>query len=115
MATIPQKYENAERWAFGDTEQGADDLLTLVLDGTKTATCAALDEDGVPQVGDAFVVVNGRNEPVCAVELTDVELKTFDRLINFMLWQKVKATGRWLTGGRYSSVSLRNMIFSHLI
>ncbi|MEY4923009.1 MAG: hypothetical protein RLY17_1726 [Pseudomonadota bacterium] len=83
MATIPQKYENAERWAFGDTEQGADDLLTLVLDGTKTATCAALDEDGVPQVGDAFVVVNGRNEPVCAVELTDVELKTFDQVDQF--------------------------------
>lgn len=80
MAAIPQKYENAERWAFGDTEQVADDLLALVLNGTKTATCAALDDEGVPQAGDVFVVVNGRNEPVCAVELTDVELKTFDQV-----------------------------------
>jgi uncharacterized protein YhfF len=80
MATIPQKYKDVERWAFGDTEQVADDLSALVLNGIKTATCAALDEDGVPQTGDIFVVVNGRNEPVCAVELADVELKTFDRV-----------------------------------
>lgn len=80
MATIPQKYENAERWAFGNTERVADDLLALVLDGTKTATCSALDEDGVPQTGDVFVVVNGRNEPACAVELIEVELKTFDQV-----------------------------------
>ncbi|MCB5308564.1 ASCH domain-containing protein [Yersinia massiliensis] len=80
MATIPQKYQDAERWAFGDTEQVADDVLALVLDGTKTATCASLDDEGVPQVGDVFVVVSGRNEPACAVELTDVELKTFDQV-----------------------------------
>ena len=72
MATLPQKYEDVERWAFGDTEQVADELLALVLNGTKTATCAALDDEGVPQAGDIFVVVNGRNQPACAVELTEV-------------------------------------------
>lgn len=46
MATLPQKYEDVERWAFGDTEQVADELLALVLNGTKTATCAALDDEG---------------------------------------------------------------------
>lgn len=77
MATsLPQKYENAERWAFGDTESVADELLALVLQGVKTATCASLDGDGVPQVGDVFVVVNGKNVPACAVELTEVDLKT---------------------------------------
>ncbi len=35
MATLPQKYEDVERWAFGDTEQVADELLALVLNGTK--------------------------------------------------------------------------------
>ncbi|CNE97695.1 ASCH domain [Yersinia nurmii] len=81
MATsLPQKYENAERWAFGDTESVADELLTLVLQGIKTATCASLDEDGVPQVGDVFVVVNGKNVPACAVELTEVDLKTYDQV-----------------------------------
>lgn len=80
MATLPQKYEDVERWAFGDTEQVADELLTLVLNGTKTATCAALDDEGVPLAGDIFVVVNGQNQPACAVELTEVELKTFDQV-----------------------------------
>lgn len=37
---IPEKYENVERWAFGDTEQQADELVKLVLDGVKTATCS---------------------------------------------------------------------------
>lgn len=77
---VPKKYENAERWAFGDTEQLADELVALVLDGQKTATCSALDEDGIPVVGDAFVVVNGKGEPVCAVELTAVDLKTYDQV-----------------------------------
>ncbi|ANI31874.1 RNA-binding protein [Yersinia entomophaga] len=81
MATsLPQKYENAERWAFGDTESVADELLALVLQGVKTATCASLDGDGVPQVGDVFVVVNGKNVPACAVELTEVDLKTYDQV-----------------------------------
>lgn len=77
---VPKKYENAERWAFGDTEQLADELVALVLDGQKTATCSALDEDGIPVVGDAFVVINGKGEPVCAVELTAVDLKSYDQV-----------------------------------
>ena len=41
MATaIPQKYEHLERWAFGDTEQQADEVVQLILNGTKTATCS---------------------------------------------------------------------------
>lgn len=77
---IPEKYENAERWAFGDTERQADELAKLVLDGVKTATCSNLDGEGIPQPGDIFVVVDGKNEPVCAIELTRVDMKPFDQV-----------------------------------
>ncbi len=77
---VPEKYENVERWAFGDTEQQADELAKLVLNGVKTATCSNLDGEGIPQPGDIFVVVGGKNEPVCAIELTTVDLSTYDQV-----------------------------------
>ncbi|HGM5489082.1 TPA: ASCH domain-containing protein [Serratia fonticola] len=77
---IPEKYENLERWAFGDTEQQADELVKLVLDGVKTATCSNLDGEGIPQPGDVFVVVDGKNEPVCAIELTTVDMSTYEQV-----------------------------------
>ncbi len=78
--TLPEKYIHVERWAFGDTERQADELVKLVLDGVKTATCSNLDGEGIAQPGDIFVVVDGKNEPVCAIELTTVEMSTFDRV-----------------------------------
>lgn len=77
---IPEKYENVEHWAFGDTEQQADELVKLVLDGVKTATCSNLDGEGIPQPGDVFVVVDGKNEPVCAIELTKVDMSTYEQV-----------------------------------
>ncbi|WP_431222635.1 ASCH domain-containing protein [Serratia sp. L9] len=77
---VPEKYENVERWAFGDTEQQADELAKLVLAGVKTATCSSLDGEGIPQPGDVFVIVEGKNEPVCAIELTTVEMSTYEQV-----------------------------------
>lgn len=77
---VPEKYENLERWAFGDTAEQADELVKLVLDGVKTATCSNLDGEGIPQPGDVFVVVDGKNEPVCAIALTKVEMSTYEQV-----------------------------------
>lgn len=81
MATaIPQKYEHTARWAFGDTEQQADEVVQLILNGTKTATCSNLDGEGIPLAGDVFLVVNGKGDPVCSIELTTVKMKTYDQV-----------------------------------
>ncbi|AHG22301.1 RNA-binding protein [Chania multitudinisentens RB-25] len=77
---VPGKYEDVERWAFGDTEQLADDLAKRVLEGGKTATCSNLDGEAIPQPGDIFVVVDGKNAPVCAIELTAVEMSTYEQV-----------------------------------
>ncbi|CAE1145424.1 MAG: ASCH domain-containing protein [Serratia rubidaea] len=77
---IPAHYEQAERWAFGDNEALADELVQLILNGSKTATCSNLDEDGIPQAGDIFVVVDGRGEPACAIKLTSVDVRSYDQV-----------------------------------
>lgn len=77
---FPEKYQDVERWAFGDTEQQADELAKRVLDGVKTATCSNLDGEGIPLAGDIFIVVDGQNEPVCAIELTKVDMSTYEQV-----------------------------------
>lgn len=75
-----QDYPHAERWAFGDTPEIANELLALALAGIKTATCSELGEDGIPQAGDIIVMVDGGSHPACAIELTTVELMRFDQV-----------------------------------
>lgn len=85
---IPQKYKAVERWSFGDNEAQADELAKRVIEGIKTATCANLDDEGVPEVGEVFVVVDGRNHPVCAVKLTDVKQVPFDLVPEQHAWEE---------------------------
>jgi uncharacterized protein YhfF len=75
--------EELERFAFGDNAQMADDLLALVLAGTKTATCAALadyEKDGaaLPKAGQRSIVLNGRGQAACVIETTQVRCQRFD-------------------------------------
>jgi len=85
---IPQKYRTAERWSFGDNEAQADELAQRVIAGVKTATCANLDDEGEPEPGEIFVVVDGRNNPVCAVQLTDVKQVSFDLVSEQHAWEE---------------------------
>src|SRR5690349_15137404 len=55
-------------WAFGGTPEQADELLALVLDGTKTATAGALwdyeaDDWPIPSVGDLSIILDGHEHP----------------------------------------------------
>ncbi|BFO09749.1 hypothetical protein GGER_22590 [Serratia rubidaea] len=108
--TIPAQYEHAERWAFGDNEALADELVQLILNGTKTATCSNLDEDGIPQAGDIFVVVDGRGEPACAIRLTSVDVRSYDQVDEAHAFAEGKATVRWPIGAANTGASLRHTI-----
>lgn len=64
-------------WSFGDTPQLADALLDLVLDGTKTATSAALVEythadEPLPVRGDLSIVLDGEGRPGALIRTTAV-------------------------------------------
>jgi len=60
-------------FAFGDSEQLANELAALVLIGTKRATAAAawtFEAQGRhgPQPGDLSIVTNWAGEPLCIIE-----------------------------------------------
>ena len=70
---------------FGDSPTMADELGGLVVQGVKTATCSALCEwqaDGapLPEVGLKTVVLNGRGEPWCIIEVTEVTIRPFNEV-----------------------------------
>lgn len=72
-------------WAFGATEQEADELLALVLAGTKTATASAhtdyeLEDEPLPQPGTLGIVLDGAGHPRALVETTDVRVVAFDQV-----------------------------------
>ncbi len=71
-----------EAWAFGDHAELADELLALVLAGTKTATASSLwdieaDGDPVPQVGDLSIVLDGAGQPRALIRTTQVRIVPF--------------------------------------
>ena len=81
----PARDEGYEAWSFGDGPQMADELGYLVRGGLKTATCSALWEleaDGEPlaQPGEKSVILDGKGEPLCIIETTEVEVRRFDEV-----------------------------------
>ena len=72
-------------WSFGATEQQADDLLALVLDGTKTATAGALwdyeaDNEPLPEPGSLSIILDGRGHPRALIECTAIEVVPFNEV-----------------------------------
>ena len=69
-------------WAFGDSAEEADELLALVLDGTKTATASALRDyeaegEALPEVGSLSILLDGRGHPRALINTTHVEVVPF--------------------------------------
>ena len=85
MTELPEQYRDAVKFAFGDTPELADQLLALVLEGHKTATCAALtsfsDEgEPLPVVGRRDVVLDGQGRPAAVLETKAVMVCRFDEV-----------------------------------
>ncbi|WP_425489655.1 ASCH domain-containing protein [Listeria portnoyi] len=68
-----------DAWAFGYGAEMADRLGALVVDGVKTASCAAhcvheIEGERIPEVGEYNIVLDGKNEPLVIIRYTEVEL-----------------------------------------
>jgi uncharacterized protein YhfF len=72
-------------WAFGGSAEEADELLQLVLEGTKTATASALwdyeaEGEALPEVGSLSILLDGRGHPRALINTTEVEVVPFDEV-----------------------------------
>lgn len=81
----PVREERYVAEAWGDSPQLADELGALIVSGTKTATCSALWEyeaEGEPlsSVGLKIIVLDGKGDPLCIVETTEVEVRSYDEV-----------------------------------
>jgi len=69
--------------SFADTPEAATKVGKLVRDGVKTTTSSlvwGLEHIGepLPKVGEIELIVDGDGEPLCIIELTEVEIKPFN-------------------------------------
>jgi uncharacterized protein YhfF len=85
VTTKTDPYAGATTFSFGDSPEMADELLALVLAGTKTATCGALRDfpDGSPArpvVGRRDVVLDGKGRRAAVIETVEVTIKRFNEV-----------------------------------
>jgi len=85
MGESPNDAVPPPSWSFGDNPVLADQLLGLVLDGTKTGTSTALvelEDAGLetPRPGDLSIVLDSDGEPRALLRTTEVEVVPFDQV-----------------------------------
>ena len=91
LATLPDDHPHRtatyEAWAFGDVNDAelADELGALVLHGEKRATASLIweyeaDDEPMPQVGEISIVLDGRNEPLCIIETTELRTLPYNEV-----------------------------------
>ena len=79
---VKTDYQAHQAWSFGNSRAMADELLALVLAGTKQATASLYQlyrwtNEPLPQVGDFSVILDGAQVPSCIIETTAVEVVPF--------------------------------------
>ena len=72
-------------WSFGADAEQADELLSLVLGGTKTATASAerdyaAEGEPLPEPGTMGIVLDGEGHPRALIETTQVAVVAFDEV-----------------------------------
>lgn len=73
------------RYGFGDSAEMADELGELVRQGVKDGTTSLMwehevDGEPIPLVGEVAVILNGKGEPLCIVETTQVDVMPFNEV-----------------------------------
>lgn len=82
-----------DAWRFGDSDELADELVALVVDGPKRATAelvSTFEADGepLPEVGAYSVVCDGRGLPACVLRTTEVVVKPLREVDEEFAWDE---------------------------
>ena len=70
-------WRTLETFSFGDNPALADELVELVLAGTKTATCWAAEQGLLTDVGKRMVVLDGAGRPRAVIETVELTQHRF--------------------------------------
>lgn len=75
------KWQVLPRSPFGDSPELADELLALILDGRKRATCWSA-EEGLKgtELGGCWVVEDGRGRPRAVLKTVELRQQHFDQV-----------------------------------
>jgi uncharacterized protein YhfF len=78
---------------FGDMVELADELIDLVLAGTKRATASAVehleaDREPLPQVGGLWIATDGSMRPRALLETTDVRIGPLSSVDDAFAWDE---------------------------
>ena len=78
---IVMDWQSLETFSFGDHPALADELVRLVLEGKKRATCWAVSE-GLKgaAVGKPMVALDGENRPRVVLNTTELTQRRFDQV-----------------------------------
>ncbi|WP_369823602.1 ASCH domain-containing protein [Sporosarcina sp. P7] len=84
-STHPDAPEKYVAWSFGNSKQMADELASLVVEGTKTATSSnytlyELENEPLPMVGLHNIILDGNGIAVAVVENIAVKVVPFNEV-----------------------------------
>ncbi|WP_309646285.1 ASCH domain-containing protein [Phenylobacterium sp.] len=81
MSAAVQDWRGLDRFPFGDGPELADELLALILEGKKTATCWSVAE-GLKgsEVGKRWVAEDGAGRPRAVLETVELVQRRFDEV-----------------------------------
>ncbi len=82
---VKDSHPNYEAWPFGDSPEMADELGGLVCQGVKTATASLVwvyeaEQEPLPKVGDYSIILDGREQPMCIIRTTKLDIVPFDEV-----------------------------------
>ncbi|MGN7476425.1 ASCH domain-containing protein [Solibacillus silvestris] len=93
-----QNIRYTEAFQFGEK---ADWLASLVVEGTKTATCSSyplyeVEGEPLPKVGEYQIILNSREEPVAIIKTEKVEIYPFNEVpVDFALMEGEGTYEEW--------------------
>ena len=79
---VPEKYRDLPSFSFGDSPAMADELLALVLAGSKTATCSLYvpSDPDLSRPGEHSIVCDGSGRPACVIETVEVTVQRYNEV-----------------------------------